>query len=98
MAKRQNFPKIIERVEYVRKYLGMNKKEFCQGFGMKPQTYDRYTGPQGSSPSIELIHGVFNEYHVNPTWLLNGTGEIFLEPPPDWRSLIPLPGLGSGGA
>ena len=95
MAKQQKFPEIIERVEYVRKYLGLNKKEFCGRFGMQPQTYLNYIGPQGSSPSIELIYGVFNEFHVNPTWLLNGTGEIFLQPPPDWRRLIPLPGRGA---
>ena len=94
MAKQQKFSEIIERVEYVRRYLAMNKSQFCERFGMLPQTYNNFTGPQASKPNIELILGVFNEYHVNPGWLLNGTGEIFLEPPPGWTTLTSLRGRG----
>ena len=94
MAKRQKFPEIIERVEYVREYLGMNKQEFCGRFGMNPGTYLNYVGLQGSSPSVELILGVVNEYHVNPTWLLLGDGTIFLKPPPGWTTISSLPGGG----
>ena len=94
MAKQQKYPEIIERIEYVRQYLGMNKKEFCGRFGMQPQTYLNYIGPQGSDPSVELLLGVINEYHVNPTWLLLGTGEIFVKPPPGWATLTSLQGGG----
>ena len=94
MAKQQKFPEIIERVEYVRRHLAMSKSYFSERIGMLPQTYNNFIGPQGSKPNIELIFGLFNVYHVNPYWLLNGTGEIFLKPPPDRRSLIPLPGRG----
>ena len=78
--KSQKFPEIIERIEYVRRYLSLNKSQFSQRIGMKPQTYNNFIGVQGSKPNIELIYGLFNVYHVNPNWLLNGTGSIFLAP------------------
>ena len=63
--------------------LSMNKSRFSARIGMKPQTYNNFIGPQGSKPNIELLLGMLNVYHVNPYWLLNGTGEIFLESSPD---------------
>ena len=83
MAKERKFSEIIERIEYVRRRLSLNKSRFSKGIGMMPQTYNNFIGAQGSKPSIELILGLVNVYHVNPYWLLNGTGEIFLEPSPD---------------
>ena len=83
MAKERKFSEIIERVEYVRGRLSMNKSKFCTAFGMKPQTYQNFLNKQGSKPNIELLLGMLNVYHVNPYWLLNGTGEIFLESSPD---------------
>jgi len=73
----RKFGDIIERIEYVRKYLNLNKSRFSAGIGMKPQTYNNFIGSQGSKPNIELIHGIVNRFKVNPHWLLNGTGEVF---------------------
>ena len=78
MAKEQRYSEIIERVEYVRGRLSMNKSRFCKGIGMKPQSYNNIIGPQGSKPNIELILGMVNVYHVNPYWLLDGIGDVFL--------------------
>ena len=78
--KAQKFPEIIERVEQVRRYLSLNKTQFSRAIGMKPQTYNNFIGQQASKPSIDLIYGVVNELHVNPMWLLNGIGAIFLTP------------------
>lgn len=75
----RRFADIIERIEYVRKYLNLNKSRFSSDIGMKPQTYNNFIGAQGSKPNIELIHGIVNRYGVNPTWLLNGTGDVFSE-------------------
>ena len=95
MAKQQKFPEVIERVELVRRYLAMNKSQFSQRIGMKPQSYNNFIGPPESKPNIELILGMFKVYHVDPGWLLNGTGEIFLESAPDRKfPPLPLPGLG----
>ncbi len=75
----RKFGDIIERIEYVRKYLNLNKSRFSSDIGMKPQTYNNFIGAQGSKPNIELIHGIVNRYGVNPIWLLNGTGDVFTE-------------------
>ena len=75
----RKFADIIERIEYVRKYLNLNKSRFSSDIGMKPQTYNNFIGAQGSKPNIELIHGIVNRYGVNPIWLLNGTGDVFTE-------------------
>ena len=83
MAKERKFSEIIERVEYVRGRLSMNKSQFSERIGMKPQTYNNFISAQGSKPNIELLLGMLNVYHVNPYWLLNGTGEIFLKSSPD---------------
>ena len=83
MAKEQKYSEIIERVEYVRGRLSMNKSRFSARIGMKPQTYNNFIGPQGSKPNIGLLLGMLNVYLVNPYWLLDGTGEIFLDSSPD---------------
>ncbi len=81
VMKAQKFPEIIERIEYVRRYLSLNKSQFSERIGMKPQTYNNFIGQQASKPSIELIYGVVDRFSVNPYWLLTGTGEIFLTRP-----------------
>ncbi len=83
MAKERKFSEIIERIEYVRRHLSMNKSRFSSGIGMKPQSYNNFIGAQGSKPNIELILGMINVYHVNPYWLLDGIGDVFLESSPD---------------
>ena len=77
--KEKKFSDIIERIEYLRKLLKLNKSRFSSDIGMKPQTYNNFIGAQGSKPNIELIHGIVNQYGVNPMWLLGGTGAIFQE-------------------
>ena len=77
--KEKKFSDIIERIEYLRKLLKMNKSRFSSEIGMKPQTYNNFIGAQGSKPNIELIHGIVIQYGVNPMWLLSGTGAIFQE-------------------
>ena len=73
------FSEIIERVEYVRRAVGLNKSRFSGEIGMKPQTYNNFVGAQGSKPNIELVHGVASRFNVNPTWLLYGKGAAFLD-------------------
>ena len=79
MAKEQKFSEIIERVEYVRRRLSLNRSRFSARIDMKPQTYNNFIGAQGSKPSIELLLGMLNVYHVNPYWLLDGIGDVFLD-------------------
>jgi len=77
MSKPKKFADIIERIEYLRNLLGLNKSRFSADIGMKPQTYNNFIGAQGSKPNVELIHGIVNRFGVNPMWLLNGQGPVF---------------------
>lgn len=61
--------KIIERIEYVRKYLGLNKSRVSIEIGLKPQTYNNFIGAQASKPSVDLIAGVCSRFGVNANWL-----------------------------
>lgn len=79
MSKPKKFADIIERIEYLRNLLSLNKSRFSADIGMKPQTYNNFIGAQGSKPNVELIHGIVNRYGANPMWLLNGSGPIFLD-------------------
>ena len=90
----RKFADIIERIEYIRNYLHLNKSKFSALIGMKPQTYNNFIGAQGSKPNIELIHGVVNRFKVNPGWLLNGTGQVFTGKPTDLDMAMGWEGLG----
>lgn len=79
MSKPKKFSDIIERIEYLRNLLNLNKSRFSNDIGMKPQTYNNFIGAQGSKPNVELIFGIVNQFGANPMWLLNGTGPVFLD-------------------
>lgn len=72
---------IIDRVEEVRKALGLNKSQFSARISMKPQTYNNFIGAQGSKPNVELLVGIVRVFDVNPFWLLIGgdKGGMFIQ-------------------
>jgi transcriptional regulator with XRE-family HTH domain len=85
---------IIQRIEYIRNYLGLNKSRFSTEIGLKPQTYNNFIGAQASKPSVELILGIVNRFGVNPGWLLNGSGAVFQERAPEAEGrFAPAPGV-----
>ena len=61
----RRFNEIIERIEQVRGYLGLNRSKFCRTIGMSPQTYNNFIGPQGTKPNIQLLHGVVTRYIIH---------------------------------
>jgi len=75
----RKFPEIIERIEYTRTHLGLNKSRFSAEIGMKPQTYNNFIGSQGSKPNVELIYGIVTRFGVNPIWLFTGSGPMFMD-------------------
>lgn len=83
MEKVKKSADIIERIEYIRNYLGLNKSRFSSEIGLKPQTYNNFIGAQGSKPSVELILGIVNRFGVNPNWILNGKTPVFQEWTPE---------------
>jgi len=79
MNQPKKYSEIIERIEYLRTLLKLNKSRFSAEIGMKPQTYNNFIGAQASKPNVELIVGIVNSFGANPMWLINGTGSIFLD-------------------
>lgn len=79
MASLKKFHEIIERIEYVRTHLGLNKSRFSAEIGMKPQTYNNFIGAQGSKPNVELLYGIVTRFGVNPVWLFTGSGAVFMD-------------------
>jgi len=88
MSTQKYASEIIDRVEYLRNYLGLNKSRFSSEIGMKPQTYNNFIGSQGSKPSVDLIMGVVSRFGANPNWLLNGSGPLFQEGVADPRDKV----------
>lgn len=80
---------IINRVEEVRNRLGLNKSQFSSRIGLKPQTYNNFTGVQGSKPNVALIRGTVEAFGVDPQWLLNGEGATFRDRQPLDRATKP---------
>ena len=93
MIRSKRSEEIIQRIEYVRNYLGLNKSRFSTEIGLKPQTYNNFIGAQASKPSVDLILGIVNRFGVNPAWLLNGGGAVFQERTAEQESAF-----GSGAA
>lgn len=66
-----------ERLRTLRKTLNLTLKEFGEKIGRAPNTVGNYESGIRSidNTTIKIICSTFN---VNPDWLLNGSGEMFL--------------------
>lgn len=66
------------RIKALRKALKLSQTEFAQKLGMTMQGIQKweYGTVEIKLSSLNLISETFN---VNPDWLLNGTGEMFLD-------------------
>lgn len=67
-----------ERLKLLRKTLGLTQTDFAKKLGMTMQGIQKweYGTVEIKTSSIMLICSTFN---VNPDWLLNGTGEMFID-------------------
>ncbi len=90
----RRFSEIIERIEQVRAYLGLNRSKFCRSIGMSPQTYNNFIGAQGTKPNIQLLHGVVTRFGVDPMWLFTGRGNMFLANADDRITRLSRPAAG----
>lgn len=65
-----------ERIKELRKTLGLTQQEFADKIGVKRNTIAQYE--IGRNPPIEaVINSICREFHVNGSWLRDGTGEMF---------------------
>ncbi len=76
-----SYEPIIERIEELRKGLSLSKTKFAEGAGLCVQTYNNFTGKQGSKPSLALVMGVVAAY-IRPEgqaatlyWITFGGGD-----------------------
>lgn len=68
---------VTDRIEEIRKHLGLSKLAYCERIGFSYSNYSQITGTRGSKPNVELVHDVIRHTGVNPMWLLTGDGPMF---------------------
>lgn len=80
---------ITERIEEVRKSLGLSKQEFCKLIRFPLGTYSNIAGARGSKPNAALLSSIAENIEVNPDWLLTGRGKMRASVGPD-RDASPI--------
>lgn len=66
-----------ERVKTLRKVLKLNQTEFGKKIGITMRAVQKWENGE-SKPQNSTLKSLINTFHVNPDWLLNGTGEMFI--------------------
>ena len=68
-----------ERIKQLRKTLGFTQQEFAERIGVKRNTIAQYETGR-NEPIGSVLNLICKEYNVNPAWLRNGSGEMFIKP------------------
>lgn len=68
-----------ERIKQLRKALGMTQQKFADAIGVKQNTVAQYEMGR-NEPIDSVLNLICKEYNVNPDWLRNGSGEMFIDP------------------
>lgn len=68
-----------ERIKQLRKALGMTQQKFADAIGVKQNTVAQYEIGR-NEPIDSVLNLICKEYNVNPDWLRNGSGEMFIDP------------------
>ena len=71
--------KMNERIKQLRKVLGLTQQEFAERVGIKRNAVANYETGR-NEPIGSVVNLICNEYNVNPDWLRDGTGEMFIDP------------------
>lgn len=67
-----------DRIKTLRKTLKMNQNEFANKIHKVTRTLQKYESGE-IVPDYSIIQLIAKTFNVNPDWLLNGTGEMFLD-------------------
>jgi len=70
---------IGQRIRVVRKYLNLTQKEFAQALGFTDPTYFSKLEKEKTQPTEYLLRLIEQTFNINPKWLREGEGEMFLE-------------------
>lgn len=68
-----------ERIKQLRKALGFTQQEFAEHIGVKRNTVAQYEIGR-NKPIDSVLNLICKGYNVNPDWLRNGSGEMFIDP------------------
>lgn len=68
-----------DRIKQLRKALGMTQQKFADAIGVKQNTVAQYEMGR-NEPIDSVVNLICKEYNVNPDWLRNGSGEMFIKP------------------
>lgn len=66
-----------ERLKFLRKSLGLTQTEFGEKIGLSLRGIVKWEKGE-SKPQQSTIKALVSTFNVNPDWLLNGTGEMFI--------------------
>lgn len=69
---------IGDNIKKLREHLNLTQKEFGSKIGRSHQAIQKYESNETPVKQAMLIL-ISQAYNVNPDWLLNGTGEMFLD-------------------
>ena len=67
-----------ERLKRLRKSMNLTQTEFGKRIGVTMQGIQKWEKGK-SKPQQSTIKALISTFNVNPDWLLNGTGEMFLD-------------------
>ena len=69
-----------KRLEYIFSDLGVNQIDFSQRTGFGQSYISQILNGSKTNPSSRFYDIVCREFSVNPDWLKNGKGEIYVTP------------------
>lgn len=75
---------IEDRLIRLRAILSLTKKKMAEIIGVHPNHYPRLESGEGKL-TPDMLHALYTQLKVNPTWLISGEGSMFLPPPGESR-------------
>jgi len=69
---------IGKRIKELREYLGLSQREFADILGIHPLSISRYESGK-SNPAPSVLKLIEDKFSVNPEWLREGKGDLFLK-------------------
>ena len=69
---------VNKRIKELRKHLGFTLDQFGEHVGLKKSTLSNIENGKNNITEQTFI-SICREFNVNPEWLRNGTGDMFLE-------------------
>ncbi|MFM0239750.1 MULTISPECIES: helix-turn-helix domain-containing protein [Paraburkholderia] len=73
-----------ERIAQVREYFALSQEKMAERLGASLRAYANYERGERSIP-IELVRALYEQFSVDPVWLLTGNGPMILDPDVRYR-------------